>query len=185
MDKFMHLSEIPESVCNDIVDFYWNNDTYPIKKGEVGGRKSDCNDIKDSYDVCVATNYQDFDNRIKSYLDNLNRCLDEYFDRFDRSKMPLRISPKFNIQRYEPKGGYKVWHHERTAQKHAARRHLVWMTYLTDNPDGGTEFMYQDLYIPAQVGKTVIWPAEWMYTHRSRIDMENEKMIITGWVELI
>ena len=62
-------------------------------------------------------------------------------------------------------------------------RHLVWMTYLTDNPNGGTEFHFQDLYIPAEKGKTVIWPAEWMYTHKGRVDNENEKMIITGWME--
>ena len=54
---------------------------------------------------------------------------------------------------------------------------------LTDNPNGGTEFYFQDLYIPAEKGKTIIWPAEWMYTHKGRPDMEKEKMIITGWME--
>ena len=57
------------------------------------------------------------------------------------------------------------------------------MTYLTDNPNGGTEFYFQDLYIPAEKGKTIIWPSEWMYTHKSRVDKMQEKMIITGWME--
>ena len=26
-------------------------------------------------------------------------------------------------------------------------RAFVWMTYLTDNPDGGTEWLYQDKYV--------------------------------------
>ena len=59
------------------------------------------------------------------------------------------------------------------------------MTYLTDNPDGGTQFLYQDLNIPAERGKTLIWPAEWTFTHKSRVDPEREKMIITGWTELL
>ena len=57
------------------------------------------------------------------------------------------------------------------------------MTYLTDNPNGGTEFLYQKLQVPAEKGKTLIWPAEWMYTHRSQVDEELEKMIVTGWIE--
>ena len=188
MDKFIREFTIPHVVCDGIVDFYYNNDDYPIKRGRHGGKSTSENkdlEVKDSYDVCVALNYSDFDKRIKNYLDALNGCLDEYFDEFPHAKMPCRISDKFNIQRYEPGGGYKVWHHERTHNKHALRRHIVWMTYLTDNPNGGTEFLYQDLCVNAEKGKTLIWPAEWNYTHRSQIDKENEKMIITGWVELL
>ena len=188
MDRFIREFTISPSICDDIVDFYYNNDDYPIRRGRHGGKASDESkdlEVKDSYDVCVGLNYSDFDKRIKNYLDALNGCLDEYFDEFPHAKMPCRISDKFNIQRYEPGGGYKVWHHERTHNKHALRRHVVWMTYLTDNPNGGTEFLYQDLCVNAEKGKTLIWPAEWNYTHRSQIDEENEKMIITGWVELL
>ena len=185
MDQFIYESTIPHDVCDGIVDFYFNNDTYPPKRGNFGGDKKFDLEVKDSEDVCVALHYADFDDRIRNYLKCLNEELDEYFAKFDKAAMPCKISDKFNIQRYDPGGGYKIWHHERTHNKHAIRRHLVWMTYLTDNPEGGTDFLYQDQYIPAEKGKTIIWPAEWMYTHKSRIDTNNEKMIITGWLELI
>ena len=58
------------------------------------------------------------------------------------------------------------------------------MTFLTDNPDGGTEFIYQDKYIPAEKGKTLIWPSDWTHTHRGKVDTTKEKMIITGWIDL-
>jgi len=58
------------------------------------------------------------------------------------------------------------------------------MTYLSDNPDGGTEWMYQDKYVSAVKGKTVIWPAEWTHTHRGVIDEEKEKTLITGWIDI-
>ena len=185
MDRFMREFTVPHEVCDGIVDFYYNNDDYPIKRGNFGGSKESDLAVKDSHDVCVAIHYANFDSRIKSYLDSLNEALDSYFEEFPHAKMPCKISEKFNIQRYDAGGGYKVWHHERTHNKHAIRRHLVWMTYLTDNPDGGTEFYYQDLHVNAEKGKTLVWPAEWNYTHRSKIDTENEKMIITGWVELL
>ena len=86
----------------------------------------------------------------------LDRQIQMYFNKFEHN-MPCRVTDKFNIQWYPENGGYKVWHFERTEKRHSVKRHLVWMTYLTDNPDGGTEFLYQDLYVPAEKGKTLIW----------------------------
>ena len=58
------------------------------------------------------------------------------------------------------------------------------MTYLNDVPNGGTEFKYQGIKSPAKKGLTIIWPSDWMHTHRGIIDEENEKYIITGWYNL-
>ena len=60
-------------------------------------------------------------------------------------------------------------------------RHLVFMTYLNDVPDGGTEWYYQDLKLPAEKGLTILWPADWTHTHRGIISMSTTKYIITGW----
>ena len=57
------------------------------------------------------------------------------------------------------------------------------MTYLNDVPDGGTEWFHQSLYVPAQKGYTVIWPADWTHTHRGRPSPTTEKQILTGWFE--
>ena len=59
------------------------------------------------------------------------------------------------------------------------------MTYLNDVPDGGTEFLYQNLTTKAIKGNTVIWPATWTHTHRGQISQTHEKIIITGWIRLI
>ena len=64
-------------------------------------------------------------------------------------------------------------------------RHLVFMTYLNDVPDGGTEWYYQQRYVPAQRGYTVIWPADWTFHHRGRVSNTEEKMIITGWFNFV
>ena len=62
-----------------------------------------------------------------------------------------------NIQYYPPGGGYFVEHCERTS-KMEAKRCLVWMTYLNDVPNAGTNFKYQKLTTPAKKGLTLIWP---------------------------
>ena len=56
------------------------------------------------------------------------------------------------------------------------------MTYLNDVPDGGTEFLYQQLTIKARKGKTVIWPANYTHPHRGQISHKHEKYIMTGWL---
>ncbi len=185
MDKFIYETKFPKDVCDGIIDYYNTDETFEKHPGQVSNREDTTCDTKESMDLSIPMQYADFDDRLDAYFRLLHQSFVSYFQKFEQSRLPCKISDIFNIQWYPKGGGYKIWHFERTNNKHAIRRHLVWMTYLTDNPNGGTEFYFQDLYIPAEKGKTIIWPAEWMYTHKSRVDKMQEKMIITGWMEFI
>jgi len=185
MDKFIYETKFPKDVCDGIIDYYNTDETFEKHPGQVSNREDTTNDTKESMDLSIPMQYADFDDRLDAYFRLLHQSFVSYFQKFEQSRLPCKISDIFNIQWYPKGGGYKIWHFERTNNKHAIRRHLVWMTYLTDNPNGGTEFYFQDLYIPAEKGKTIIWPSEWMYTHKSRVDKMQEKMIITGWMEFI
>jgi len=92
----------------------------------------------------------------------------------------LHIAEPPLIQHYEPGEGFFLWHHERGSPTRT--RELVFMTYLNDVPDGGTEFLYQQLTIKARKGKTVIWPANYTHPHRGQISHKHEKYIMTGWL---
>jgi hypothetical protein len=92
------------------------------------------------------------------------------------------ITENWNIQYYKPGGGFKQWHCERGSP---STRILVWMTYLNDVPDGGTEFLYQKLTCPAKKGLTLFWPTDWTHTHRGQISKDHEKYIATGWFSYI
>ena len=182
-DKFIYETNFPKDVCDGLIDFYNTDEEFVKHPGQISNREDTKSDDKESMDLSIPVGYVEFDQRLDVYFNFLHQSFVTYFQTFQQAHLPCRISDIFNIQWYPKGGGYKIWHFERTNNKHALRRHLVWMTYLTDNPNGGTEFHFQDLYIPAEKGKTVIWPAEWMYTHKGRVDNENEKMIITGWME--
>ena len=185
MDKFIYETKFPKDVCDGIIDYYNNDETFQKHPGQISNRQDTTKSDKDSIDLSIPMQYADFDDRLDAYFRLLHQTFVSYFQKFEQSRLPCKLSDIFNIQWYPKGGGYKIWHFERTNNKHAIRRHLVWMTYLTDNPNGGTEFYFQDLYIPAEKGKTIIWPSEWMYTHKSRVDKMQEKMIITGWMEFI
>ena len=60
------------------------------------------------------------------------------------------------------------------------------MTYLNDVTDKGyTEFWHQDLRFEPKKGLTLIWPADWTYTHRGVPSTTQEKYIITGWLSYL
>ena len=93
-----------------------------------------------------------------------------------------KIVENMSIQHYKSGEGFYKWHMENTGYSHTVNRHLVFMTYLNNIENAGTEFYYfPDLNIQARKGLTLIWPAGWTHTHRGVISDTDEKHIITGW----
>jgi hypothetical protein len=90
----------------------------------------------------------------------------------------------FNIQHYAPGEGFFAWHSERAQHNSKTiRRHLVYMTYLNTVTDAGwTQFKFQRMDIQPQKGLTLIWPAEWTWTHRGVTSPTEHKYIATGWL---
>ena len=77
---------------------------------------------------------------------------------------------------------YAQIHAERTSIK-SLHRVFAWMTYLNDVNDGGTtDFTHYDIKVNPEVGKTLIWPAEWTHAHRGAVLKDKSKYIITGWI---
>ena len=59
------------------------------------------------------------------------------------------------------------------------------MTYLNNVDNGGTEFLFQKLKIPAKKGLTLIWPSDFTHTHRGVVSKTQEKYIVTGWMNYV
>ena len=58
------------------------------------------------------------------------------------------------------------------------------MTYLNNVEDGGTtNFEYYDIKVKPEIGKTLIWPAEWTHAHTGSILKSGTKYIVTGWIQ--
>lgn len=133
-------------------------------------------DIKLIIDYYLALN-----NCVNRYAHELSQCShDKGHDGGQELCAFYHVTERMNIQHYKPGEGFYAWHHERG--EIAMHRELVFMTYLNDVPDGGTEFLYQDLTTTAKKGKTLIWPANYTHIHRGQISKTQEKYIITGWL---
>ena len=56
-------------------------------------------------------------------------------------------------------------------------------SHLDNVENGGTtNFLHYGIKIKPEIGKTLIWPAEWTHAHSGEILNSGEKHIITGWM---
>ena len=121
---------------------------------------------------------------IKKYIDELHKCYLDYQEQwpFLKDKINTVDIPTFNIQKYNPGDHFSHIHTERSSLN-SLHRVFAWMTYLNDVEDGGnTYFTHYDLKIKPEIGKTLIWPAEWTHAHRGEVLNSGVKYIITGWM---
>jgi len=173
-EHFIGSYFINEKVCDDMINFFWSNKHYHAQT------KMD-HSVKKCVEMGINPNVNVFEPS-NSYLKEIKKCVTEYMKEYD-IKAKIHINEPYNIQHYNKGNGFYSWHCERST-KIFADRYLVFMTYLNDVDDGGTEFKFQNIEIKARKGLTLIWPTDWTHTHRGVISKTKEKTIITGWFHL-
>ena len=206
-NNFIGEFQIEDALCDALIEFHKSiepalpGDTtdYLIQKNVgVSGAEYDP-EMTDSTDVVIKSivfhNPKIIPAESKAHLKilmtywfELNVCMRKYRDMLfceetkaalDNWEMNINLYDAMMIQHYKPGQGFKAWHTERANV--TMNRSLVYMTYLNDVPDGGTQFYYQDMTVEAKKGKTLIWPADFTHIHKSQISYEHEKYITTGW----
>ena len=178
-NTFMGGWFMPENVVDSVLKWSERN-SHKLAPGLIGGGKV-IKDYKDSYDIKIY--YDDYEKEIILYREYLQKCLNLYIEKYndvDSINTAFNVMNPMIYQYYGPGCGFKMWHSERTG-KSTGLRLLVFMTYLNDVENGGTEFRNFNLTTPAKKGLTLIWPTDWPWTHKGQITNDNEKKIITGW----
>jgi prolyl 4-hydroxylase len=167
------------SICDELIAYYQQS---PEKRAGImsGGDGSLDKNRKDSTDVTLAPG-----DLAQRYVRAVHSVAKEYTTLYPYSTklVPWGVVEPIGVQHYHPGGGYHAWHFERdNTTDQIARRHLVFMTYLNDVDDeGGTTFFYQNLTTKPEKGLTLIWPADWTFTHKGVVSPTQHKYIVTGW----
>ena len=171
------------SICDDYIEAFNSEESQPyhikgICEGESGTSLSK---ISTDLPFCANAKF----NFCVNYLNELRGFLSQYLKKYPRANqtnVPFSIKGTYSLQYYKPTEGFFAWHTERSGTLETQNRHLVFMTYLNDVTDGGeTEWELQNLKVSARKGKTLIWPVDWMFTHRGITSPTQEKYILTGW----
>lgn len=184
MDSFIGGWYIPEDICDLLIDMFHSTKESTKHPGMVGKGIIDTT-IKESEDLVVHENSSN--EGFHAYRSVLQKVANNYFDRYSQAEPIGRVGFRegHNIQWYPKGGGYKDFHCERNnIDPLNLCRHLVYMTYLTDvtGLGGETQFYFQKIDVKPEKGLTLIWPSDWTHTHRGNPAIEEEKMIITGWI---
>ncbi len=182
--NFIGCWDIEDSVlCDDMIGFFEQHQDLQGPGATGSGIRPE---HKRSTDIAINPNdiagpeYQVF----ADYFDRLHTCFLDYKEQWpflDTFLDRVQIG-SFNVQRYLPGEHFSNLHSERT---HLSKLHriLAFMTYLNDVSEGGTtDFLYYDLKVRPEKGKTLIWPAEWTHAHSGSVVEGGEKYIITGWM---
>jgi prolyl 4-hydroxylase len=122
---------------------------------------------------------------LNDYIAELYKCFADYRLQWPFLKKLVTDVDigSFNIQKYSPGGHFANPHAERSGLD-SLHRVFAWMTYLNDVEDGGeTDFKHYDIKVKPEIGKTLIWPAEWTHTHSGEVLNSGVKYIITGWMD--
>lgn len=182
MPKFIEEYSVSEQLCDDLVTtFEQNRSSGGLGRSGGGVDKSK----KDSWDWGVPPDHVREYPAINEYCSMLfGKFLPHYLKKYFKSDTAeLVLYEGINLQYYPPEGGYHVWHTEREGgDDPQVYRQLVFMTYLNTVKNAGTEYYYQDWTSTASKGATLLWPADFTFTHRGQISEVDEKYIITGWI---
>jgi hypothetical protein len=169
-------------ILDDLIEYYQNADHKSAGKTYFEGEPVVDVRAKDSTDCAIK------DPILKDrYIQYLQSVIDLYIIKypFCNEYEPWTIVENIQVQHYQPNGGFFSWHTERGTMN-VLDRHLVFMTYLNTVTDQGeTEFYHQNIKIQPEKGLTIIWPADWTFTHRGISSTSQEKYVVTGWFNYV
>ena len=180
-----HLSDI--SICDKLIDLFKLGKKLGFTAPGLTGRYEVNKKVKDSEDLSVErlprTNPLIPSPHDSGYFSVMRQFVDlipKYYTDTNASwRQPVEFKAPPHFQYYKPGGGYHTWHCD--AMGDYIDRHLVFILYLNDVPNGGTEFLHQKYICEAKKGKILMFPAHFSYAHRGQISMTHEKYILTGW----
>ena len=170
-------------LCKEIISFFEENKTLQKTGVLVSGRdftKKKTTDITVKPSDLKDDKYKCFNN----YIGELYKCFIDYQHQWPFMKSLIKDVDigSFNIQKYSKGDHFSQIHTERSNLQNSNRL-FAWMTYLNNVEDGGTtNFSHYNIKIKPEIGKTLIWPAEWTHAHAGEILNSGEKYIITGWM---
>ena len=172
-----------DNLCKEIIRFFDEN-----KKLQKNGVTASGTNYTNKKTTDISINPNDLKNDkykcFNSYIDELYKCFIDYQLQWPFLKKMIKDVDigSFNVQKYSKGDHFSQIHTERTDLK-TSNRLFAWMTYLDSVEDGGTtNFLHYGIKIKPEIGKTLIWPAEWTHAHSGEILNSGEKHIITGWM---
>ena len=171
--------------CKEVIQWV---ETQSLTRGRCAGDNNEAVvnlKVKNSWDSCNKFSNKNFVDLIIRKV--LNKYTPFYLETYPSVNLmeSWDVDDHYNIQKYDPCGGYPVLHHENEGGQ-VVKRVMAWMIYLNTVTDkGGTYFAYYNKTIKAKEGRLVIWPAYFTHQHKGVVSKTQTKYIATGWYSFV
>lgn len=123
-------------------------------------------------------------NLMRKLIETLHSAIEVYAEKFPIIKEfhleTCQVTfDGWKVQETKVGQGFHKWHFE---DANTRERFLTWSVFLNNIEEGGeTEFLYQNIRIPAKQGSLCLFPSDWTHLHRGNPPISNDKYIMTGW----
>ena len=185
----VHINQnsISRELCDDIINlFSQEKNRYP---GETTGGVN--TKVKDTTDFIITDGGPKWDKINKVLEKELSNNVTEYIKKCNNN-----VEPEYNVlnssylttysmqlQKYKKNVGKYVYHQDGLCDFNDRKiRRITFLWYLNDVTEGGETEFWSKYRITPEVGKLILFPADWTFPHTGKIPISNDKYIITGWL---
>ena len=169
--------------CEEAIDYFekCNKFGFALSRPELAHDKNDKSIMLMDSDL-ITRNFK-AQWQVFGYLsEHLAESFYEYTEKYTILKENSFQIYDYKIQKTVVGGGYHIWHDDGLKDTRA----VVVLIYLNDVEEGGeTEFLYKRKRVTSEQGKLLMFPANYMWTHRGNPPISNDKYIMTGWIQYV
>jgi len=165
--------------CNKLIQYFEDN-THLAAPGGAG--EKNINNLEICIEVNEPDDFFDLGKTLYRSIDNFKKEYN-YINKYIRK---WKLNKFMQLMKYKPDNYYNIIHCENDGHENNLKRVFAFMIFLNDIKEGGgTKFLFQKFTAKPVAGDFYIWPAYWTHLHQG-INAPNEnKYIVTGWVEYI
>lgn len=196
MNNYIYLkyNSIPKELCDDIIKYYYEEDTNRYEGVTASGLNKN---VKDTLDFCIPLNTDKnnkwhkinkllqmelYDN-LKLYIKNIENHYNfgskKNYKIFNENKY---FENCFMIQRYEKQKGKYIYHNDFGIDQNNNYRVITYLWYLNDVEEGGETELWYNIKIKPEKGKLLLFPSHFAVPHCGKTPISSNKYIITGWL---
>jgi hypothetical protein len=189
-------NELSQETCKKIIELFEENreNQYP---GQTGSGHNE--DIKNTMDFSIPVeasfqedNYwnpistlltESLQKNINIYLKSLNNSHPNYIsENYKFISADFLSEETYQIQKYIKGEGKYVYHNDFTLKWDLCQyRVITFLWYLNTIEEGGETEILGSINIKPEAGKLLLFPASWIFPHRGKMPISEDKYIVTGW----
>jgi hypothetical protein len=190
-NQFLYIKKnsISRELCNDMINlFEQEDDRY---EGVCG---MDCvvnKNVKDTTDFVISNGGERWDKINKTLCKELANNVNEYLRNCNNTMRDTKYQylsgglahHSMQMQKYYKNVGKFSYHEDSKVDLiNKSDRKITFMWYLNNVTEGGETEFWSSYNIKPEVGKLVLFPADWTFPHTGKVPISNNKYIVTGWL---